>query len=102
MSDDNHTDALLRSLLWVLVCVVVSSVLSIACIVVGVALLPPSEADKIVVALIDRRAIGRGVTLLLIVPSIVLLTVTGKVTGEAAVAALSAIAGYMLASAGNQ
>lgn len=103
MSDNNnHTDALLRSLIWALVCVVAAMSVSLACIVVGLSILPPAEGDKIIIALIDRRAVGRGVTLLLVVPSIVMLAITGRVTGEAAVAALSAIAGYMLAASGNQ
>jgi hypothetical protein len=49
-------------------------------------------------AIIEGRVIARSVALLLIVPAIVLLTLVDKVSGEAALAALSAIAGYLLAS----
>lgn len=67
----------------------------------GLAFFSPQEAEHVALALIESRSIGRGLTTFLIVPTIAVLAHTGKVTGEAAIAALSAIAGYMLASAGN-
>ena len=53
--------------------------------------------------LVEGRVISRGVVIFLIVPIIAILTIQDKITGEAAVAALSAIAGYILGGvqAGN-
>ena len=52
--------------------------------------------DKTMEAMIEGRIISRAVTLFLIVPVITILAVENKITGEAALAALSAIAGYIL------
>jgi hypothetical protein len=46
--------------------------------------------------MIEARIIQRGIVLFLIVPTIALLCLQDKISGEAALAALSAIAGYIL------
>jgi hypothetical protein len=46
--------------------------------------------------MIEGRVVSRGIVLFLIVPTIAVLCVQDKITGEAALAALSAIAGYIL------
>lgn len=53
-------------------------------------------ADSTVRSMIEGRIIQRAVVLFLIVPTITILCVEGKITGEAALASLSAIAGYIL------
>jgi hypothetical protein len=53
-------------------------------------------SDNTVKSMIEGRIIQRAVVLFLIVPVITILCVEGKITGEAALAALSAIAGYIL------
>lgn len=64
--------------------------------VIGSLFAPP----ELVKAMIDGRIISRGVAIFLIVPTIAILCVQERISGEAAVAALSAIAGYVLGATG--
>jgi hypothetical protein len=48
--------------------------------------------------MIEGRIISRAIALFLIIPSIALLCLQDKIHGDAALAALSAIAGYILGS----
>jgi hypothetical protein len=57
-------------------------------------------SDAALSTMIEGRIISRGIVLFLIVPTIAILCVQEKISGEAALAALSAIAGYIL-GAGN-
>ena len=53
-------------------------------------------SDQAMQQMIEGRIVSRGIVLFLIIPVITILCVEGKITGEAALAALSAIAGYIL------
>ena len=61
-------------------------------IVVGSLFAPP----ELVKSMIDGRIVSRGIAVFLIVPTIAILCVQERISGEAAVASLSAIAGYIL------
>jgi hypothetical protein len=52
--------------------------------------------DTTVKAMIEGRIISRAIVLFLIIPIIAILCVRERITGEAALAALSGIAGYIL------
>jgi len=54
------------------------------------------HSDTAVGKMIEGRIISRAIVLFLIVPMIAILCVRDKISGEAALAALSAIAGYIL------
>ena len=53
-------------------------------------------SDAAVKTMIEGRIVSRAIVLFLIVPTIAILCVRDKISGEAALAALSAIAGYIL------
>ncbi len=53
-------------------------------------------SDDTVQAMIEGKIIARGIVLFLIIPIIAILCVQERITGEAALAALSGIAGYIL------
>jgi len=53
-------------------------------------------SDLTVKSMIEGRIVQRSVVLFLIVPTIAVLCMQDKISGEAALAALSAIAGYVL------
>jgi hypothetical protein len=53
-------------------------------------------SDATVRQMIEGRIISRALVLFLIVPTIALLCLQDRISGEAALAALSAIAGYIL------
>ena len=55
-------------------------------------------SDATVRQMIEGRIISRAIALFLIVPTIALLCLQDKIHGDAALAALSAIAGYILGS----
>ena len=59
-------------------------------------------SDSSLGQMIEGRIISRAIVLFLIVPIIALLCVEDKISGEAALAALSAIAGYILGGTGTQ
>jgi hypothetical protein len=52
--------------------------------------------DTTVRSMIEGRIVQRSVVLFLIVPTVAILCMQDKISGEAALAALSAIAGYVL------
>lgn len=64
-------------------------------IVVGSLFLSPGS-DKTVQLMVEGRIISRAIVLFLIIPIIAVLCVRERISGEAALAALSAIAGYIL------
>lgn len=78
--------------LWPIFAVLGVLVLLSGSVVIG-ALFAPSDTVK---SMIDGRIIARGIAIFLIVPTIAILCVQERISGEAAVAALSAIAGYIL------
>ena len=53
-------------------------------------------SDRTVEQMIEGRIVSRAVVLFLVIPTITILCVQERITGEAALAALSAIAGYIL------
>ena len=53
-------------------------------------------SDVAVRSMIEGRIVQRAIVLFLIIPTIALLCLEDKITGEATIAALSAIAGYIL------
>ena len=54
------------------------------------------SSDSTIAKMIEGRIISRAIVLILIIPIIAILCVQERITGEAALAALSAIAGYIL------
>lgn len=64
--------------------------------------LPDKVFTEVVEPLVRGRIVSRALALFLIVPTIGALTLFDKIKGEAAIAALSAIAGYVLASAATE
>lgn len=67
-------------------------------LVFGSIFFAPASNDA-VKSMIEARGIQKAIVLFLIVPTIAILTVQDKITGEAALAAFSAIAGYVLGAA---
>jgi hypothetical protein len=67
-------------------------VLMTGAVVVG-SLFAPPETVK---AMINGHIVSRGVVVFLIIPTIAILCIQDRISGEAAVAALSSIAGYIL------
>jgi len=51
--------------------------------------------------MIEGRIVARAIVLFLIIPTITILCVYDKISGEAALAALSGIAGYILGGTGS-
>lgn len=64
-------------------------------IVIGGLFLSPGS-DSTVKEMIEGRILARAIVLFMIIPIIFVLCAQDKITGEAALAALSAIAGYIL------
>jgi len=58
-------------------------------------------SDKTVQQMIEGRIVARAIVLFLIIPTITILCVYDKISGEAALAALSGIAGYILGGTGS-
>jgi len=78
--------------LWPVFAVLGILVLMAGTVVVGSLFAPP----EIVKAMIGGHIISRGVVVFLIIPTIAILCMQERISGEAAVAALSSIAGYIL------
>jgi hypothetical protein len=78
--------------LWPVFAVLGVLVLMTSAVVVGSLFAPP----ELVKSMIDGRIVSRGIAVFLIVPTIAILCVQERISGEAAVASLSAIAGYIL------
>jgi hypothetical protein len=74
--------------------------LAILILTVGLVAVPftthPFDAEKYVRSLAEGHAIARVVALVVVVPAITLLALLDRINGAAAIAALSAIAGYVL------
>jgi uncharacterized membrane protein YqaE (UPF0057 family) len=83
--------------LWPLAIITSSLLVSVTAIVVVTMLLLPAEgAASVALDLAKNHAIGKAITLVLIVPTIGVLCATGKITGEAAIGLLGALSGYVL------
>jgi hypothetical protein len=82
-------------LMWAALGVLVLLVMVSAGAVFGSIFFAPG-ADSTVKEMIEGRIIARAIVLFLIIPIIAVLCAADKITGEAALAALSAIAGYIL------
>lgn len=87
---DNHDRLLWAAFSMVAVLVAVTGLL-----VFGSLFFSPGT-DATVRSMIEGRIVQRSIVLFLIVPTIAILCVQDKISGEAALAALSAIAGYVL------
>jgi uncharacterized membrane protein len=87
---DNHDRLIWAAFGMMAVLVVVSG-----CLVFGGMFLAPGS-DSTVGKMIEGRIISRAIVLFLIIPLIGILCVQDKISGEAALATLSAIAGYIL------
>ena len=85
-------------LLWAALGMLVVLITVTGFLVFGSLFFAPTSNDA-VKSLIEARGIQKAIVLFLIVPTIAVLCVQERVTGEAALAALSAIAGYVLGSA---
>jgi hypothetical protein len=87
---DNH-----ERLMWAALGLVAVLVAFTGALLIGSVFFAP-HSDNTVQNMIEGRVVSRGIVLFLIVPTIAVLCVQDKITGEAALAALSAIAGYIL------
>jgi predicted membrane-bound dolichyl-phosphate-mannose-protein mannosyltransferase len=87
---DRHDRLLWAALGMVAVLITVSGLT-----VFGALFLAPA-ADSTVKEMIEGRIIARAIVLFMIIPIIFVLCAQDKITGEAALASLSAIAGYIL------
>ena len=85
-------------LLWAALGMVCLLVVTSGLLVFGSIFFTPS-ADATVKQMIEGRIIARAIVLFLIVPIIALLCVEERISGESALAALSAISGYILGGA---
>jgi hypothetical protein len=90
---DNHDRLIWATFAMVGVLVAVSGI-----VVFGSILYSPGS-DSAVGKMIEGRIISRAIVLFLIIPTITILCVRDKISGEATLAALSAIAGYVLGGA---
>jgi hypothetical protein len=61
-------------------------------------MLSPAGADAAVAEIVKSHAIGRAMAMLLIVPVIAILTAAGRISGDAGIAAISSVGGYILGS----
>ena len=57
-------------------------------------------SEATVKTMIEGKIVSRAIVLFLVVPTIAILCVQDRISGEAALAALSAIAGYILGGTG--
>lgn len=57
-------------------------------------------SEATVKTMIEGKIVSRAIVLFLVVPTIAILCVQERISGEAALAALSAIAGYILGGTG--
>ena len=85
-------------LIWAAFGMVVILVVVTGLLVFGSIFLAPGS-DQTVKQMIEGRIIARAIVLFMIVPTIAILCVQDKISGEAALAALSSIAGYILGGA---
>lgn len=93
MNNDRHERLLWAALGMVGLLVVVSGA-----IVFGSIFFSPGT-DQTVRAMIEGRIIARAIVLFMIIPVITILCAQERISGESALAALSAIAGYILGGA---
>jgi hypothetical protein len=83
--------------LWPLALIASSLLLSVTAIVVVMMLILPAEGAATVAAdLVRNHALGKAISLVLIVPTVAILCAVGKITGEAAIGLLGALSGYVL------
>jgi ABC-type transport system involved in cytochrome c biogenesis permease subunit len=90
---------LVRQLSWpALALLVIVYILSIAIVAVPFLVAPSSEVAQVAIAIARGNGVVRLVALIILVPAIGTLALLDKVNGSAAIAALSAIAGYCFGS----
>ena len=82
-------------LLWAAMGMLIILIIASGTAVFGALFLAPG-ADDTVKEMIEGRIIARAIVLFMIIPIIFVLCAQDKITGEATLAALSAIAGYIL------
>ena len=89
------------AVIWPVIAVSMGMLLAFVGLVVALfAVVPRDRAAQIVQTMVESHAVGRGIALFLIVPTIAVLAALDKINGAAAIAALSAIAGYVLGGVG--
>lgn len=88
-------------MVWPIVVVSLAMLLAVISLVIALFVgVPPAESGRIIEAMVKSQAIGKAIALFLIVPTIAVLSAMDKINGAAAIAALSAIAGYVLGGVG--
>ena len=88
-------------MIWPVIAVSMGMLLAFVGLVVALfAEMPRDRVGQIVQTMVETHAVGRGIALFLIVPTIAVLAALDKINGAAAIAALSAIAGYVLGGVG--
>jgi hypothetical protein len=88
-------------LIWAAFAAVALLVVVTGALVFGGVFFAPGS-DSVIRQMIEGRVLSRGIALFLIIPTIALLCLQNKIHGDAALAALSAIAGYILGSTSGQ
>jgi hypothetical protein len=92
----NGTRLLLRLTWPIMLLLIVILTVSIGLVALPIVLAPHSELAQITSTVAEGHSIARLAALIIIVPAICVLSLLDKVNGSAAIAALSAIAGYVL------
>jgi hypothetical protein len=80
----------------VLILVIFILIISVGSATMPIFLSPSADISQITSVVAENRSIARIVALIIVVPAICVLSVLDKINGAAAIAALSAIAGYVL------
>jgi hypothetical protein len=94
--ETDSSGRILLAIMWPGLVLLIVIMLGSVALVLGVAYAAGKGATDLGRLLSEAHAITRLVSLLIIVPTIWTLTMQDKVAGSAAIAALSAIAGYVL------
>jgi hypothetical protein len=90
---------LVRQLSWpALALLLIIYILSVGFVVVPFVVAPSNEIAQMALAIAKGNGVVRLVALTILIPAIVILSLLDKVNGSAAIAALSAIAGYCFGS----
>jgi hypothetical protein len=96
MPETQNGGRILLAMVWPSLVLLVVVMLGSVGLVVGVAFIMGASAGDIGRLIGESHAISRLVALVIIVPAIVTLALLDKISGSATIAALSAIAGYVL------
>jgi hypothetical protein len=95
MTISDNGKQILRDLMWPVLVLLGLVLVSSIGLVIAAFFAPASDLGRV---LGEAHAVSRLVALILVIPSIVALTILDKVEGSAALAALSAVVGYILGS----